>query len=85
MRKVATRLALVLIAVSAIAWPPSRRWLADVLAVTSHHLDHGPDAEPPPEAIERGQRAFARHVADALVKRAANEHHNPNGHSPNPI
>lgn len=83
--KTIRRLALVLVAASALAWPPSRRWLADVLSVTAHHLDHGPDVAPPPDVIERGQRNFARHVADALVKRAANEHHNPNGHSPNPI
>lgn len=81
-----------LLTASALAWPPSRRrlvpWLADVLAVTAHHLDHGPDTPPPADVIERGQRAFAGHVADALLRRqreAATEHHNTNGHNPQPI
>lgn len=85
--KTIRRLALVLVTVSAIAWPPSRRWLADVLSVTAHHLDHGPDVEPPDAAIERARRGFAGFVADALIQRgregatAADEHrHRSNGH-----
>lgn len=89
MRKFAARLALVLVAVSALAWPPSRRWLADVLSVTAHHLDHGPDAQPPDAAIERARKGFAGFVADALIQRgrdgatAADEHRRrSNGHEP---
>lgn len=57
----------------ALAWPPSRRLIADVLAVTARHLDHGPDVEPPPGAIERGRRRMADAIADALVDRARRE------------
>lgn len=84
MRRFAVRLALALVAVSALAWPPLRHWLADVLSVTAHHLDHGPDAPPPADVIERGQRIFAGHVADAMIERGrhANEPRSTNGHKP---
>lgn len=72
--RVRTTVAVALVAVSAlVAWPPARRWLADVLAVTARHLDHGPDVEPPPGAIERGRRRMARAIADALVERGQAE------------
>lgn len=89
MRRFAVRLALAVVAVSALAWPPLRHWLSDVLSVTAHHLDHGPDAPPPAAAIERARRGFAGYVADALVQRgqarasATDEcRHDSNGRQP---
>lgn len=89
MRKFAARLAIVLVGVSALTYPPTRRWLADVLSVTAHHLDHGPDAQPPDAAIERARRGFAGFVADALIQRgregataADEQRRRSNGHEP---
>ena len=85
MRTFLRRLVVAVVAVSALAWPPSRRWLSDVLAVTARHLDHGPDVEPPPGAAERGQKRWAEAIADALIERgqqSAPHHHDTNGHRP---
>lgn len=86
MRKL-TAAAIIAGTAGALAWPSTRHWLADVLAVTARHLDHGPDVEPPPGAIERGRRRMADAIADALVERGRREgadvHRNDtNGHHP---
>lgn len=72
MRKL-TAAALLAGTAGALTWPPARHWLADVLAVTARHLDHGPDVDPPPGAIERGRRRMADAIAGALVDRARRE------------
>lgn len=87
MKPARLRAILFLALAAALLFSRTRRWLADVLSVTAHHLDHGPDVEPPDAAIERARRGFAGFVADALIQRGregatdADEHrHRANGH-----
>lgn len=78
------RVALLLALVLAFAFRPSRRWLSDVLLVTARHLDHGPDADPPPGTAERSHKPLAEAIAEALIRRGQNapHHHDTNGHRP---
>lgn len=84
MRTFLRRLIVAVLAVSAVAWPPTRRWLSDVLLVTARHLDHGPDADPPPGTAERSHKPLAEAIAEALIRRGQNapHHHDTNGHRP---
>lgn len=64
------RLAVAVVAVSALAWPPSRRLVADLLITAGAHLDHlGEAPGPSPEQRERMHRRFVDELADALVRR----------------
>jgi len=61
--------ALTLVAVSALAWPPSRRLVADVLITVGAHLDHLDDPPgPTPEQAERMREGLAAAIAAELVR-----------------
>lgn len=54
----------------ALAWPPSRHWIADVLISTGIHLDTaGRDPGPTPEQAERMRLGFVDELAAALLRR----------------
>ncbi|MEO8082535.1 MAG: hypothetical protein ABI780_01800 [Ardenticatenales bacterium] len=64
------RLIFTLVAVSALVWPPSRRWIADVLISTGIHLDTvGRDPGPTPEQAERMRVGFIDELAAAFLRR----------------
>lgn len=68
------RLAVAVLAVSALCWPPTRRLVADLLITTGAHLDHlGEQPAPTPEQRERMHRRFVDELADALVRRRQTE------------
>ena len=75
-----------IVAVSALAWPPARRLIADVLITVGSHLDHLDDPPGPSAAQrERMHHRFVDELADALVRRGrAGEttRTDTNGHRP---
>lgn len=73
--------ALTLVAVSALAWPPARRLVADLLITVGSHLDHLDDPPgPTPEQAERMRRDIA-----AAIAHEAEVHGRRNGTRPGPI
>lgn len=70
MRTFLRRLVVALVAVSALAWPPSRRLIADVLLTVAMHLEHADNPpRPTPEQRARMHDRFVADLADALVRR----------------
>ena len=64
------RLAVAVLAVSALCWPPTRRLVADLLITTGAHLDHlGEQPGPTPEQRERMRLGFVDELAAALLRR----------------
>lgn len=61
---------LTVLVASALAWPPARRLLADVLITVGAHLDHLDDPTgPTPEQRERMRLGFVDELAAALLRR----------------
>lgn len=65
MRTFLRRLVIALVAVSALAWPPSRRLVADLLITVGAHLDHLDD--PPAPTAEQAERMRER-LAEAIAE-----------------
>lgn len=73
------RLVVALVAVSALAWPPTRKWIADVLICAGIHLDAaGRASELTPEQMERMRRRIDAEIA------AESERRDPGGHARHP-
>lgn len=88
MRKL-TAAAIVAGTAGALAWPPTRRLIADVLITVGAHLEHldDDDLAPSPAQRTRMREGMADEIAKALVRRgrdgeAVVHRHDTNGQHP---